>query len=61
MCTEVKQVQQVADTFIKQDLQVIESTMTHAEKIKFINSLATLNVLGEHLTKSLVRRLGHHF
>ena len=54
MCTEVKQVQQVADTFIKQDLQVIESTMTHAEKIKFINSLATLNVLGEHLTKSLL-------
>lgn len=54
MCTEVKQVQQVADTFIKQDLRVIESTMTKIEKIEFVNSLATLNVLGEHLKKSLL-------
>ena len=54
MCSEVKQVREVADTFIKQDLNVLDRKLTRQEKIDFVNSVITLQVAAEHMKQSLV-------
>jgi len=54
MCAEVKQVQEVANKFIKKELTALDYELTKEDKIIFVNSLATLNVLGDFLKKSLM-------
>ena len=54
MCSEVKQIQKVASTFIKQDLNVLELRLTRQEKIDFVNSVITLQVAAEHMKRVLV-------
>jgi len=54
MCVEIKQVKEAANVFIKQELNEINRNLTKEDKIDLVNSLATLNVVGDYLKKSLM-------
>ena len=54
MCIEIEELKSMADKFIKMDLRKIDNSLSSDDKMHLVNSLATLNVLGDYIKNSII-------
>ena len=53
MNTKISAVKSLADEVIKKDLKELDKEFTKQDRIALVNSLATLNVLGNHIKNTM--------